>query len=196
MSSTTISTASGNRSRVRELLAVVDDVHAEADFVGDPREVEADVAGADDVELGRRLDRLDVDVHLSAADRARSPARSRRPARSARAAARGSVIASRAFQKRVVLVAAAADGADDPAVAEDQHLGAHALRRRAACVDDDRSRAPPARRARARRRRRRRLPGSLLAIIEAVRRAGAAGQAGSLDPPPRPARPPLAVQFA
>ena len=68
MSSTTTSAAVGKRSRVGELLAVVDDVHAEADLVRQPREVEADVAGADDVELGRRLDRLDVDVHLPAAD--------------------------------------------------------------------------------------------------------------------------------
>ena len=30
--------------------------------------MKADVAGADDVELGRRFDRLDVDVHLPAAD--------------------------------------------------------------------------------------------------------------------------------
>ena len=70
MSSTTISAAVGKRSRVRELLAIVDDVDAEADFLREPREVEADVAGADDVELGRRLDRLDVDVHLPAADEA------------------------------------------------------------------------------------------------------------------------------
>ena len=33
--------------------------------------------------------------------------------------------------ERVVLVAAAADGADDAAVGEDEHLGADALRRRA-----------------------------------------------------------------
>ena len=68
MSSTTISAAVGKALAVGELLAVVDDVHAEADLVRELREVEADVAGADDVELGRRLDRLDVDVHLSAAD--------------------------------------------------------------------------------------------------------------------------------
>ena len=60
----------GEALAVRELLAVVDDVDAEADFVREPREVEADVAGADDVQLGRRLDRLDVDVHLPAADEA------------------------------------------------------------------------------------------------------------------------------
>ena len=37
---------------VRELLAIVDDVHAEADLVRQAGEVEADVAGADDVQLG------------------------------------------------------------------------------------------------------------------------------------------------
>ena len=68
MSSTTISAAVGEALAVGELLAIVHDVHAEADFVREPREVKADVAGADDVQLGRRLDRLDVDVHLSAAD--------------------------------------------------------------------------------------------------------------------------------
>ena len=68
MSSTTISAAVGEALAVGELLAIVDDVHPEADLVREPRQVEADVAGAEDVELGRRLDRLDVDVHLPAAD--------------------------------------------------------------------------------------------------------------------------------
>ena len=45
-------------------------------------------------------------------------------------------IASRALPERVVLVAAAADGADDPAVGEDEHLGAGPLRRRAVRADD------------------------------------------------------------
>ena len=53
---------------IGELLAVVDHVDAEAHLVRQPREMEADMAGADDVQLGRRLDRLDIDVHLSAAD--------------------------------------------------------------------------------------------------------------------------------
>ena len=53
---------------VRELLAIVDHVHAKADSCGEAREMKADMAGADDVQLRRRLDRLDVDVHLAAAD--------------------------------------------------------------------------------------------------------------------------------
>ena len=32
------------------------------------RQVVTDMSGADDVQLGRRLDRLDVDLHLTAAD--------------------------------------------------------------------------------------------------------------------------------
>ena len=43
--------------------------------------------------------------------------------------------------ERVVLVAAAADRADDAAVGEDQHLGADALRRRAVGADDRHQRA-------------------------------------------------------
>ena len=43
--------------------------------------------------------------------------------------------------ERVVLVAAAADRADGPAVGEDQHLGAGALRRRAVGADDRHQRA-------------------------------------------------------
>jgi len=50
MSSTTISTAVGKRSAFANF-AVVGDVHAEADFVRDAREMKADVAGADDVQL-------------------------------------------------------------------------------------------------------------------------------------------------
>src|SRR5262249_41113649 len=104
-----------------------DDVDAEADLVREAREMEADVAGADDVQLGRRLDRLDVDVHLSAADQ---PGLLRevvvelvvdelRPPAADRLAR---------LAKRVVLVAAAADRADDPAVAEHEHLGPDPLR--------------------------------------------------------------------
>src|SRR5215470_1445337 len=114
---------------VGELLAVVDHVHAEADFVSDTSEVKADVTGADDIELGRRLDRLDIDIHLTAANQTGflgeivvelvvnelgSPARDR----------------FAGLPERVVLVAPAADGADDPAVTEDEHFGADPLRGR------------------------------------------------------------------
>ncbi len=60
----------GEALATRELLAVVDDVHAEVDLVGDAGEVPADVAGADDVQARGRLERVDVDVHLPAADEA------------------------------------------------------------------------------------------------------------------------------
>src|SRR5439155_20291789 len=105
---------------VRELLAVVDDMNAESDFVRDAREVESDMAAADDVQLRRRLDRLDVDVHLSAADETSL----------LREVVRQLVVhdlwrATRdrlaRFPECVVLVAAAADGADDPPVAEYEH---------------------------------------------------------------------------
>ena len=93
------------------------------------RQVPADVAGADDVELRRRRERIDVDVHLPSADQAvllrevvvelvveqRAPAGRDGFAR---------------LPERVVLVAAAADRADRAAVGEDEHLGAGPLRRR------------------------------------------------------------------
>ena len=52
MSSVTTSVAGGEALAVRELLAIVDDVHAKADFLREPREMGADVTGADDVQLG------------------------------------------------------------------------------------------------------------------------------------------------
>jgi len=82
MSSATISSAAGKRSRFAKLLAIVDDVDPEPDFVGDAREMKANMAGADHVQLGRRLDRLDVHVHLAAADEPGFPVRSRRTTRS------------------------------------------------------------------------------------------------------------------
>ena len=60
----------GKALAVREFLAVVDDVHAEVDLVGEAREVPADVTGADDVQARRGLERIDVDVHLPSADEA------------------------------------------------------------------------------------------------------------------------------
>ena len=115
--------------RVGELLAIVHDPHAEPDFVRSPREVEPDVARADDVQIRRRLDRLDVDVHLPAADQPRLlreivgqlVVQQLRPAVGDRLAR---------LPERVVLVAAAADRADDAPVGEDEHLRADALRGR------------------------------------------------------------------
>ena len=175
----------GKPLAVRELLAIVHDVDAEADFVRHARQVKSDVSGADDVELGRRLDRFDVDVHLSTADQP---------------GLLGEVIVELVVHElgtpagdglarlpeRVVLVAAAADRADDPAVAEDEHLGADALRRRAAWPTRS-SRARPARRARARRRRRRRPPGSLVAIIGRKGRKGRTARSGRTAAPACPA---------
>jgi len=54
---------------VRKLLPVVDDVNLKANLLGELREMSADVAGADDVQLRRRFDGLDVNVHLSAANK-------------------------------------------------------------------------------------------------------------------------------
>src|SRR4051812_7676035 len=113
---------------VRKFLAVVRDMHPKADFLCDAREVEPDVAGPNDIELWRWLDRLDVDVHLSAAHEAGLLCE---------------VVVElvvdelrRAVEDRlscltegIVLVTASADGSDDPAVAEDEHLCADALRR-------------------------------------------------------------------
>ena len=97
--------------------------------------MEADVAGADDVELGRRLDRLDVDVHLPAADQAGllREVVGQFVVHELRLRARDGLAR---LPERVVLVAAAANRADHAAVAEDEHLGADALRRRAGGRDD------------------------------------------------------------
>src|SRR4029434_3324333 len=53
---------------VRELLAVVHDMDAKAGVVRHARDVISDVPGAEDVDVGRRLDGLDEDLHLAAAD--------------------------------------------------------------------------------------------------------------------------------
>ena len=58
----------GKPLTIRELLAVVEHVRAESDRVGETRKVIAHMAGADDVEARCRLERLDVDLHLPAAD--------------------------------------------------------------------------------------------------------------------------------
>ncbi len=54
--------------RVRELLAVVDDVDAKAAVDRRVRQVPADVSGANDVEARRGREGIDVDVHLTSAD--------------------------------------------------------------------------------------------------------------------------------
>ena len=92
--------------------------------------MKADVPRADNVELGRRLDRLDVDAHLPAADQ---PGLLREVVVELVVhelrLARGDRLAR--LPERVVLVAPAADRADHAAVAEHEHLCADALRRRA-----------------------------------------------------------------
>ena len=95
----------------------------------------ADVAGADDVEMRGGCERIDVDVHLPAADEAVL----------LREVVVEVVVEQRAAAGRdrfarlpegVVLVAAAADRADRAAVGEDEHLRAGPLRRRAVGADD------------------------------------------------------------
>ena len=107
----------------------------EPDFVREPRQVQADVARADHIQLGRRLDRLNVDVHLSTADEARllREVVGELVVHELRFAAGNRLAGS---PERVILVAAAPDRADDPAVGEDEHLRADALRRRSAGGDD------------------------------------------------------------
>ena len=68
--STAIVSAVGKALAAGELLAVVDDVHAEVDVGGGAGEMPADMAGADDVEARRGLEWIDVDVHLPSADEA------------------------------------------------------------------------------------------------------------------------------
>jgi hypothetical protein len=131
----TTTSAAGEALGVGELLAVVDDDDPEARFGGRPREMPADVAGADDVERGCRFEGIDVDVHAAAADEAvllreivvqlvveqGLAARGDRRAR---------------LEGRFVLVAAAADRADGAAIGVDEHLGARTLGRGALRADD------------------------------------------------------------
>ena len=156
--STITSSASGKRSRLANFSRSSTTWMRKPASCASSAEVPADVAGADDVELRGRRERIDVDVHLSAADEAvllREVVV--QLVVEQRAAAGGDRLAR--LPERVVLVAAAADRADRAAVGEDQHLGAGALRRRAVARARP-SRARPPRRARARRPRRRGLPRS------------------------------------
>ena len=119
----------------RELLAIVHDVDAEAGVGGRAREVEADVARADDVERWRRGDRIDVDLHLAAADEPRLLDEVVvQIVLDQRGCAGGDRLSRPA--KRIGLVAAAADGTHGPAVGIHEHLRAGALRRGAAGPHD------------------------------------------------------------
>src|SRR4051794_37042525 len=118
-----------------KLLAVVDDVNLEANLLRHYRKLVTDVAGADDVELGRWFDRLDVDAHLASADQSRLLREVivqlvvhelRLPVRDGFAS----------LPERIVLVTAAADRADQPPVGEDQHLRPDTLRSRPGGRDD------------------------------------------------------------
>ncbi len=120
---------------VGELLAIVHDVDPEAGVVRHLGDEVADVPGAEDVDLRRCLDRLDEDFHLAAAD---EPGLLREVVvqlvlHAERAACQDRLAR---LPERVVLVAAAADGADRPAVGVDEHLGADALRGRAGRAGD------------------------------------------------------------
>ena len=129
MSSTTISSAVGKRSAFANFSRSSTTCTRKPDLVRQAREVEPDVAGADDVQLGRRLDRLDVDVHLPAAD---EPGLLREIVRQLVVHQLRPAVGDRLARlpEGVVLVAAAADRADHPPVGEHEHLGADALRRR------------------------------------------------------------------
>ena len=133
--SATTSSAAGKRSALANFSRSSTTWTRKPASRGDAAEVTADVAGADDVEVrGRvRADRCGRPSGLRR--RARSPGRSRRSARSGAARPAGGQRLAR-LPERVVLVAAAADRADRPAVREDEHLRAGALRRRAARADD------------------------------------------------------------
>ena len=100
---------------VGELLAIVDDVHAKPGIAGDPAELKSDVARPDDVEVWGRFERVDVDVHLASADEpvflcevvVQFVVEQRVPAADQRFPG---------LPESVVLVAAAADRADRPAI--------------------------------------------------------------------------------
>ena len=97
--------------------------------------MKADVAGADDVEVRRGEEGIDVDVHPAAADQ---PVLLREIViQLVVDDLRAAIVQGEArLADRVVLVAAAADRADGAAVGEDEHLRAGALRRRPLGADD------------------------------------------------------------
>jgi hypothetical protein len=126
--------SAGKALAVGELLPVVEDMNAEAGRLGQVADVAPDVAGADDVEVGGGRERIDVDVHLPAADQpvflgevVVEVVVEERPA------AGGDRLAG--FPEGVVLVAPAADGADRASVGKHQHLRARPLRRRSVGPD-------------------------------------------------------------
>ena len=120
---------------VREFLAIVHDVDAEANFVREIRERKSHMSRADHVQLGRWFNRLDVHAHLAPADEARL--------------LREIVVELVVHELRpsiedgftrlpegVVLVTTAANRSNEPSIAKHQHLRADALRRRTGRRDD------------------------------------------------------------
>ena len=133
--STMISSASGKRSRLANFSRSSTTWVRKPAMWASSRDVPADVAGADDVEMRGRRERVDVDVHLAAADEAVLLGEVVvEVVVEQRAAAGGDRFAR--FPEGVVLVAPAADRADRAAVGEDEHLRARPLRRRAVGADD------------------------------------------------------------
>ena len=120
---------------VRKLLTIVDHVHAETDVVRQPGEMKPDVSGADHVQLGRRLDRFDVHVHLTAADETGLLGEI---VRQLVVDESGFAIGDRfaRLPEGVVLVTPAADRSDHPAIRKDEHLRADPLRCRPGCGND------------------------------------------------------------
>src|SRR5262245_32291357 len=116
----------GEPAGVGELLAIVDDVHAEAGIRGSAGQMQTDVPAAYHVEARCGSERIDVHIHLSTANEAvflrevvvQLVVEHRR-------ASRGKGVTR--LPERIVLIAAAADGANSTAVGKDEHLRAAAL---------------------------------------------------------------------
>ena len=97
-----------------------------ADGGGKLGQVEADVARANHVQVRRGFERLDVDLHVAAADQTRFLGKIVREVvlHQLRLPRLDRFLR---LPERVVLVAAAADGAHGAAIGEHEHLGADAL---------------------------------------------------------------------
>ena len=112
---------------IGELLPVIDNMEPKSRSRSNLSQMLRHVAGADEVELRRCLERVDVDLHLASANESRLlrkvvvqfVPRNQRLARLERLPR---------LPERVVLIAAAADCPHRPAISVDQHLGANALR--------------------------------------------------------------------
>ena len=125
----------GKAIRTGEFLPVVEYVDVESDGACHTGQVVRHVPRTDQVKMRRRLDRLDVHLHLASTDQPGFLGNVIRQLVAYDFRLAGAQRLAR-LPEGIVLVASAADGAHDPAVGENHHLGPDALGRRALGAND------------------------------------------------------------